>query len=387
MGRNTCWLWLTTIQNISPGEVTALYEHFGDAEEIYKAKDYSAVPSLRPITKLMLRDKSLKRAERAAAISAKYDARILTFDDIDYPDMLRTIESPPYVLYIKGEIMKWDRILGIGVVGTRDCSEYGIAATNAICPKLAEAGVTIISGMARGIDAAAARSALRTGAKTIAVLGCGIDVVYPPEHGILMHDIAENGAVITEFPPGTKPLGKNFPWRNRIISGLSRGVLVVEAPQPSGALITADHALEQGKNVYAVPGSIFKKTCEGSNRLISAYAKPACCAEDILEDFQFELERLKNERPQKPKSVFVVHDTKPDTVNNEIKLSIEDKKYMALSENEKTIISMLMEKNMHIDDLMRKSGLDAAKLTPVLSMLEFGGFISKIPGNNYKLNV
>lgn len=387
MNRNTCWLWLTTIQSISPGEINALYEHFGDAEEIYKATDYSNIPSIRPITKLLLRDKSLKRADKAASAAEKCGARILTFDDADYPDRLRIIESPPYVLYVKGEIMKWDRILGIGVVGTRHCSEYGIAAVNAICPKLAESGVTIVSGMARGIDALAARGALNIGAKTIAVLGCGIDTVYPPEHGILMRDISENGAVITEYPPGTKPLGKNFPWRNRIISGISNGILVIEAPKKSGALITADYALEQGKDVFAVPGSIFKKTCEGSNRLISEYAKAVGCAEDILENYEFELSKLKDELTPKKKSVFVVHDAKHDVVNNEIKITVEDKKYTALSEDEKVIVSLLTEGNMHIDDLMRRSGLDASKITPVLSMLEFGGFIKKIPGNSYKLNV
>lgn len=385
MDKNIYWLWLTTIQNIFQSEITALLEHFNTAEEIYRAKDYSQVPGLRPFTKFSLRDKNTKSAEKAAEKVSKCDARILTFDDINYPDSLRAIDSPPYVLYIKGEIMKWDRLLGIGVVGTRDCSDYGIAAVNKICTGLAEAGATIVSGMARGIDGAAARCAIKSGNKTIAVLGSGIDVVYPPEHAELMSGIAENGAVITEYPPGTRPFGKNFPWRNRIISGLSRGVLVIEAPKKSGALITADYALEQGKNIYAVPGSIFKKNCEGTNKILSDYAKPVSCAEDILEDFDFEIKRLQISPPKK--SIFGKKNNKPPAVNNEIKFTIEDKKYKMLSEDEKIIIGLLMESNQHIDDLMRKSGFDAARITPVLSMLEFGGLISKIPGNNYKLNV
>lgn len=379
MDKNIYWLWLTAVQNISPGEITALLEYFNTPEEIYRTKDYSAVPGIRPFTKFMLRDKDTKRAELAARRAEECGAKILTFDDIDYPDSLRMTDNPPYVLYVRGEIMKWDRILGIGVVGTRSCSDYGIAATNKLCTGLAEAGVTIISGMARGIDSAAAKCALRSGGKTIAVLGCGIDIAYPPENAGLMEEIAQNGAVITEFPPGTKPLAKNFPWRNRIISGLSRGIIVIEAPKKSGALITADHALEQGKNVYAVPGSIFKENCEGSNKILSNYAKPVSCSEDILEDYIFETEKMRIEKPKK--------NNKNKAVNNEIKLNIEDKRYSTLSEDEKTIVELLLESNMHIDDLTRKSGMDSAKITPILSLLEFGGFISKIPGNNYKLNV
>lgn len=385
MDKNIYWLWLTAMQNISPGEITALLEYFNTAEEIYRTKDYSAVPGIRPFTKFMLRDKDTKRAENAARKAEECGAKILTFDDINYPDSLRLTDNPPYVLYVKGEIMKWDRILGIGVVGTRNCSDYGIAATNKICTELSEAGVTIVSGMARGIDSAAAKCAIKSGSKTIAVLGCGIDVVYPQENAGLMEEIARNGAVITEFPPGTRPLAKNFPWRNRIISGLSRGIIVIEAPKKSGALITADHALEQGKNVYAVPGSIFKETCEGSNKILSNYAKPVSCGEDILEDYIFEIERMQIKKPEK--TIFAKKNNKNKAVNNEIKLNIEDKKYMSLSEDEKNIVALLMESNLHIDDLMRKSGMDAAKITPVLSLLEFGGFISKIPGNNYKLNV
>ena len=246
MDKNIYWLWLTTMQNISSGESTALLEYFNTAEELYRTMDYSAVPGIRPFTKFMLRDKDTKRAENATRKAEEYGAKILTFDDINYPDSLRLTDNPPYVLYVKGEIMKWDRILGIGVVGTRNCSDYGIAATNKICTELSEAGVTIVSGLARGIDSAAAKCAIKSGSKTIAVLGCGIDVVYPQENAGLMEEIARNGAVITEFPPGTRPLAKNFPWRNRIISGLSRGIIVIEAPKKSGALITADHALEQG---------------------------------------------------------------------------------------------------------------------------------------------
>lgn len=378
------WLWLTTARGISNPDITALWEQLDSIEEIYNLKDYSGVYGVRPYTKRLLKNKSLKTAERVVAAAEKTNMKILTFDDPRYPDSLRTIESPPYVLYLRGEIMNWDRLLTIGVVGTRDCTEYGIKVTNKIAGGLAENGITVVSGMARGIDSVAARAALNAGNKTIAVLGCGADVVYPEENAELMHKIIENGAVISEYPPGYPVRPSNFPWRNRIISGLSRGVLITEAPKKSGALITARYALEQGRDIFAVPGSIEKPSCAGTNALLTRCAKAVTCAEDILEEYVYAIERLKIEKPKGFKAVF---SKKKEPVNNEIKLTIDEKRYAGLSEEEKKVILLLMEQNMHIDDITRKCGVDAARLTPMLSMLEFGGYIQKIPGNNYKLNI
>ena len=310
--------------------------------------------------------------------------KILTFDDPSYPDSLRTIPSPPYVLYLRGEVMNWDRLLSIGVVGTRDCTEYGIKVTNDIARGLAEKGVTVVAGMARGIDSVAARAAIAAGNKTIAVLGCGADIAYPPENADLMYKIIENGAVISEYPPGYPVRPSNFPWRNRIISGLSRGVVVTEAPKKSGALITANYALEQGRDVFSVPGSVEKDTCVGTNSLLTKCAKAVTCADDILEEYVYAIERLKIE---KPKSFKTFISKKKEPVNNEIRLSLDEKRYAGLSEEEKIIISLLLEKNMHVDDIARMCKVEAARLTPMLSMLEFGGYIQKIPGNNYKLNI
>ncbi len=280
--------------------------------------------------------------------------------------------------------MNWDRILGIGVVGTRTCGRYGLEVTRQISLDLAESGVTIVTGMARGIDTAEARAALDTGGKTVAVLGCGVDVVYPSENRELMEEIMASGAVISEFPPGTGPLGANFPRRNRIISGLSRGVLVTEAPKKSGALITAGLALEQGKDVFAVPGSIFDKNCAGTNGLLAIGAKAISSAQGILEEYVFEIERLKLEKPKGIKRFF---GPKNEKVNNEIKLSLDDKRFAGLSDEEKKIVGLLITGNQHIDDIARTSGIDASKLASTLAMLEFGGYIQKIPGNNYKLSI
>lgn len=385
MEQNTLyWLWLTNCRDVSCMEITSLLEQFETVEEIYKEKDFSFMSDIKPSARRALADKSLKKAKTIFDICNKREITILTYDDINYPDILRGISNPPYVLYLRGEIMNWDRILGIGVVGTRTCGRYGLEVTRCIALDLAESGVTVITGMARGIDTAAARAALDAGGKTVAVLGCGVDVVYPPENKGIMEEIIKNGAVISEFPPGSGPLRAHFPWRNRIISGLSRGVVVTEAPEKSGALITAGTALEQGKDVFAVPGSIFDKNCAGTNRLLASGAKAVSSAEGILEEYVFEIERMCLEKPKGIKRFFV---TKNEKVNNEIRLSVDDKRFSGLSEDEKKIVELLIEKNQHIDDIARKSGMDASKLAGTLSMLEFGGYIQKIPGNNYKLSI
>ena len=377
------WVWLTDICGVYGNDINALLEQFDTVEEIYEATDYSGILNVKPSTLRKLRDKSLRNAEKIKESCAKIGAEIITFDDIRYPDSLRTILNPPYVLYIRGEIMKWDRILGIGVVGTRRCSDYGHKVVDYIVKDLALCGATIISGMASGIDGLSARAAIDAGNKTIAVLGTAIDNPYPWENRGLMQKIIDNGTVISEYPPGARTQRNSFPWRNRIISGLSKGVLVVEAPEKSGALITAEYALEQGRDVFAVPGNIFKKESAGTNSLLANGAKAVGSAEDILNEYVYEIERLKIKRPPVVSKAFA----KPEKIDNEIKLSIDDKRFSGLSDSDKNIITLLIEENMHIDDIARKSGIPASELTTKLAMLEFSGHIQKIPGNNYKLNV
>lgn len=377
------WIWLTDICGVYGSDINALLEQFETVNEIYRATDYSGILNVKPSTIKKLRDKSLKRAEKIRQDCDKIGAEIVTFDDVRYPDSLRTIANPPYVLYMRGEIMKWDRILGIGIVGTRRCSDYGYKAVSYIVKDLALCGVTIISGMAEGIDGASARAALDSGNKTVAVLGTAIDNPYPWEHRRLMQEIIENGTVISEYPPGARTKPTSFPWRNRIISGLSKGVLVVEAPERSGALITANYALEQGKDVFAVPGNIFKKESVGTNNLLSAGAKAVGSAKDILNEYVYEIEHLKIKRPPMISKIF----SKSEKIDNEIKLSIDDKRFSSLSDSDKRIIALLIEENMHIDDIARKSEIPMGELTTKLAMLEFSGHIQKIPGNNYKLNI
>lgn len=367
------WVWLCNLSGIFPNKITSLLEHFETAEDIYNAKasDYKGIAGISGGDALVLNSKDLTHAYKIIDKCEKCGAVILTFDDKNYPDCLRKIPNPPYVLYLKGEILPWDRLLSIGVVGTRHCSEYGSKATRHIVNELALNGVTVVSGMAHGIDTVAAWSALEAGGKTVAVLGSGIDVVYPPENERLMKNITENGAVITEYPPGSPPIGFHFPERNRIISGLSRGILVAEAPKTSGAIITARYAVETGKDLFVIPGQIFDFNYVGSNRLLKEAGKATICANDILEEYEYDLSKLV---PPEKKSV-----------NNVKAVSIDDDRYAELDEAEKQIISLLIDGNMHVDELSVKSGIDMERINSLLPILEIRGLIKKLPGDNYKL--
>lgn len=370
------WVWLGNLPGIFSNKITALMEHFESIEEIYKAADYKNIPGISRGDALILGSKDLSHAKEIIEKINKLGAYILTYDDIDYPDELRKIDSPPYVLYLKGEKLSWDRLFAIGVVGTRRCTAYGVKAADNLCFDLAARGITIVSGMARGIDSAAARAALRAGGKTIAVLGSGIDVIYPPENRELMEEIEKSGTVMTEYPPGSQPMAHHFPERNRIISGLSKGVLVIEAPLKSGALITANYALEAGRDLFAVPGEIFKDNSKGTNLLIKQGARIVSSAMDIIEEYPADIEKLvpAEEKPEEP-------------VNNIRRITIDDEKYQALDKKEQSVISLLIEKNMHIDDISVHTGIDIGELNAMLPMLEMLGLIRKLPGDNYKLEV
>lgn len=390
------WIWLTNLANITAEQITGLLDYFENAEEIYHAdaRQLDEISTLETSVKKILLDKNLELAEKIITRTKLAGAHILTYDDVNYPDMLRHIPIPPYVLYLKGEIMEWDRILGIAVVGTRKCTDYGKNAAAQICAGLARQGLTIISGMARGIDACAAVAALKAGNKTIAVLGCGIDVVYPPEHDTLMHAITKNGAVMTEYPPGSLPLPHHFPARNRIISGLAKGTLVIEAPARSGTMITANYALETGKDLFAVPGNIDEVNAKGTNRLIQQGAKLVTCADDILEEYVYELPLLQKTVSEYTADITVEAETplrkkqhRMQKVNNIKQISVDDPRFSALNENEKKIISILIEKNTNIDDISRTIGEDVSEIGSLLTILEMKGMITKLPGNHYKLNV
>lgn len=270
MSGRAYWLWLAAKEELTALVKNQLLDRFGTPEHLY-AMSRAELISSTGLTKRqvdVLSDKSMEWARAIAYDCETLGISIVTLADAEYPSILRRIPDPPLVLYVKGRLPDLEQTPGIGIVGTRKATPYGLMAAEHFGYGLAKAGCTVVSGMALGADGAAARGTLKAGGKTIAVLAGGLNICYPPEHNFLMGDILLSGAVISENPPGTPHDGFRFPIRNRIISGLSRGVLVVEAPLRSGALITARLALDQGREVFAVPGAINAPGSAGCNRLI-----------------------------------------------------------------------------------------------------------------------
>lgn len=281
------WLWLSLAGGVNNNNYSLLLEHFKSAENVYNANldDYSKVDGLDCKFAKKLTDKDLARAKEIYDFCTEHSVRLLHCMEPDYPIKLKWIYAYPVLLYVYGTLPNLNEVLTVGVVGTRKFTDYGRIAAYRIGGGLARSKAVVISGMAHGNDSIAQLATINNGGKTIAVMGTGIDRIYPPEHRELAKLIAKNGALVTEYPPGTPPVGKNFPMRNRIISGLSDAVVLIESTARSGALITTKLATEQSRGVYAVPGDITSPTSVGPISLIKAGAKPVTSAADIVEDF------------------------------------------------------------------------------------------------------
>lgn len=337
----------------------SLVEHFGSPRIAWEAsvKDLAEVQGLAGERAGVLAERKAKLDPRKEA--DKLLSRGISFvcyNDPDYPENLSAIYDPPPVIFYKGLLKPTDK-LSVAVVGTRKPSSYGLVVAEKLAKDLAALGVTIISGMARGIDAAAHRGALDGGGRTIAVLGCGPDVAYPRENKKLMDAIINKGAVISEFPPGTQPEAWRFPVRNRIISGLSQATLVVEAAERSGALITADFALEQGRDVMAVPGNIVNPLSRGPHRLIKQGARLIEGAGDVLDELGME-------------KLFPAQTS--DTGGK-----------MKLSQEEETLYRLLTLDPVSLDELIIRSGLLPQKVMAALMYLEIKGLTRQFPGKFY----
>src|SRR5438094_3624423 len=288
----------------------------------------------------------------------------LDLADEHYPAWLRTIPDPPPVLYCDGSMEPQDR-QAVAIVGSRQATPYGLRVTDALAGELSGLGFTIVSGFARGIDAAAHRAALAAGGRTIAVLGCGLDVDYPPGHASLRAEIAGTGAVLTEFVPGTPPRAPNFPRRNRIISGLALGAVVVEAAEDSGSLITARLALEQGREVFAVPGPIEVPTSRGPHGLLKQGAKLVETVDDIVEELLPQLDRPLQTLKTEPIAALPEH--------------------VALSPSERTVLDVMSREPLHLDDLTERSRLTTPAVAAILLGLELKALVKQLPGQRYCL--
>jgi DNA processing protein len=344
------------VQGIGPARLRALIDAFGDIERAWhaSAEDLRRVGLDRRSLGNLLKTRARVDLDREVEKAAAAGVQVLTWDDPDYPKLLLEIQYPPPVLYVRGSLEPEDA-WAVAVVGTRRISVYGREVTRQLTTALTRSGITIVSGMARGIDGVAHRAALDAGGRTIAVFGCGVDRIYPPKHRELARQIMEQGALISDYPLGTAPEGGNFPPRNRIISGLSLGVLVTQAGRGSGALITADYAAEQGRDVFAVPGSILAAGSAGANRLIQDGAKMVLEPADILEELNLTM----------------------------VAEQAQARQVLPATETEAALLARLGSEPTHVDELGRTTGLPISEVTSALALMELKGMIRQVGGMKY----
>lgn len=384
------WVWLTALPGLSNRSRLLLLERYGSPEDVYyaDAEELALTEGLTPGQAQLLSDKSLTRADRILADCARGDIFLLTMQDAAYPARLRDIFDPPVLLYGKGSLPLFDEEAAIAVVGTRSCTPYGLRCAHRMGYELARQGAVVVSGMAKGIDGAAMRGALQAGGFTAAVLGGGVDVVYPAENRRLYEDIAATGVLLSEYPPGTEPKGSHFPVRNRIISGLSLGVLVVEAPERSGALITANTALEQGRDVFAVPGPINADTSRGCNQLIRDGAGLVMEAWDVLGTYQRQfpqkLRPIRAAMPETPKGAADETRDTPVPAKQEgektparpvLDLAGEG---AALTDDQKRVLRVLpADRPLLADEAAVMTELPVRRVLSALTMLEIDGYVCR----------
>jgi DNA processing protein len=357
------WIALSRVKGLGGVGFKKLAAHFVDPERVFSAsaEELRQVPGLdKTVVENLVNFSGWEQIEIEMRRIRQAGVAILPFTAANYPARLRAIADPPPFLYVKGEIRAEDD-KAVAVVGSRSASDYGRRVARDLCRGLAALGFTVVSGLARGIDGVAHETALSSGGRTIAVLGSGVDRPYPPEHGGLYQRISENGAVVSELPVGTRPMAFNFPSRNRLISGLSLGVVVVEATEKSGSLITAALAAEQGREVFAVPGLVGSSRSRGAHRLIRQGAKLVESVEDIVEEIAPQLRRRAGDSTQQTQRVL------PQNVAEEVK----------------KIFTLLQEGSLQIDEIIEMSGLSSSKASEILLDLELQGYLRQLPGKRY----
>jgi DNA processing protein len=353
------WIGLSLVPGVGPKRFVSLLNHFGSPKEVLSArlKELEQIPDIGEMTARNIKDfHSWEEAEKQSLRVGKDGIRFITLNCAEYPPGLKNIYDPPPYLFVKGEIIKEDS-KALAIVGTRQPSPYGRLIAEKITCELAERGITIVSGFARGVDSISHHFALESKGRTIAVFGSGLDIIYPPENKKLAEKIEKSGALISEFLLGTEPEGTNFPKRNRLISGLSLGVIIIEAGIKSGALLTAQLALEQGREVFAIPGNISSKGSQGTNWLIKNGATLVTRAEDVLE----ELENVFSDETEKP--------------NKEASFS--------LSEQEQKVYQLLSTEPAHIDLIAREGQLSTPQALSLLLNLELKGAVKQLSGKNF----
>ena len=417
------WVWLSALTDLSPKTRYELLEVFGDPELLYHADEKQLLERCRLSEKerALLLDKHLSRGDEILEKCRIDGVQILTIRDAAYPKRLKSIFAPPVALYVKGRLPAMDEEAAIAIVGTRSATPYGIKMSRLFGEEITAGGGLVVTGLAAGADSAAAQGALLAGGSCIGVLGCAIDEVFPSWNTDLYSDVASVGALISEYPQGTQGAPHHFPERNRIMSGLSVGAVIVEAPARSGALITANLALEQGREVFAVPGNADDANSFGANKLIREGATLVTCGWDVLEEFQRQFpEKLREpgeetlaemhrrgEKAPQPKQgeggekppkhsaetgrgfakLRVSTGRKKIDNKNPREYSDLREQLKSLTENQLKIVSAMESPSMHVDDIIDKTALPASAVLSELTILQIKGFVTAENGKRFTLNV
>lgn len=383
------WVWFSQLSKLNILQKHQLLQRFPDPEELYHNSDTLLIPEQ---VKTLLDNKDLTPAQKLIEECSGRGIGILTLVDDAYPSRLRNTADAPLLLFYKGALPNWDRQPVIGVVGTRKATPYGNEMAVRFGRQIAHCGALVISGGASGIDSGAMKGALEAGRPTIGVLGCGVDVVYPRENKALFDEILENGCLLSEYPPGTKALRWHFPARNRIISGISNGLLVVEAPEKSGALITANLALEQGRDVFAVPGNIDVPNCAGSNALLQDRAIPVFSGWDVVKEYAPRWPGTVEHRPDvrvaqrpAPLEASVPSDKKAIDKEANSTYSVLNSKDVTLTETEKHILSKLDRTPKPLDEVISRLDMSAGAVKMTLTKLSVKGIVVMHPGGRVSL--
>ena len=409
------WIWLATRPGLGDRVKYAVLQQFGDAEDVYFADRFDGFDELTPEGLEALKDKDLQEAEAIAEDCRRKKIGVLTLRDPGYPRRLQYIADPPVVLYYRGRLPEFDALPVIAVVGTRRATAYGLTMAKRLGAQLARCGGLVISGAAAGIDGRAMRGALAAGKPTVGVLGCGVDVVYPKGNRGLLEQCIQDGCLLSEQPPGTPPYKWNFPKRNRLLSGLACGVLVVEAPERSGALITAQQAAEQGRDVFVIPGNVDLAACAGSNALLREGGIAVRTGWDILSEYEDRFPGVLHRdldpglpeadpeaaEPEKRNSARVAQKRrlfpgKKKDAPKDDKKPIDngcDQPYIdwnertaSLSLAQKTIVEQLTDGEKLVDDVIAATGLSSGQVLSELTLLELQGFLTRLPGRRICLN-
>ena len=397
------WLWLTTRKGLGQRTILRLLEYFGTPERTYFAlrEDLEPIPGLSPQAVSSLLDKSMEESDAILGRCDELGVQIMTIQDSDYPERLRQLDDPPVVLYILGHRIRFDEEAAFGIVGSRTPSAYGQEVAPKLGLELARHGALLVSGIAQGIDSLALRGALKGGGRVVSVLAGGVDVPYPRENRFLYQDVAAVGALISEYPPGTRHKGEHFPIRNRLISGLSLGVVAVECARFSGTMLTINHALEQNRDVCAVPGSIFAPMSQGPNWLLQQGARPVTSGEDILMGYwdQFpqklvqapnldpEIMRERLGPPPKDSEPAAQPEPSPPQPKGEEKpqrpkVSLAEQRER-FTDDQLVVLHAMLEGADTADELVDRTQIPARRVLSALTMLQVDGAAEQCPGGRY----